>query len=81
MVFLYPKGLIIIKKIFHIVPYIMCGDCIHIYLVILWYFLFRYMVLKKWYQSTFIGKNCGQLFFLFLQFFFSEKSKRARHFG
>jgi hypothetical protein len=38
------------------------------------------LVLNKWYQSTFQGRSCGQLF-LFLQiFFFGEEKKRAATF-
>ena len=33
--------------------------------------------LKNWYQSTFLGRSCGQLFFIFADFFFGEEKKRA----
>jgi hypothetical protein len=37
------------------------------------------LVLNKWYQSTFQGRSCGQLF-LFLQiFFFGEEKRGPRH--
>ena len=31
------------------------------------------LVLNKWYQSTFLGRSCGQLLFIFTDIFFSEK--------
>jgi hypothetical protein len=67
MVLPYPKGLIVIKKILHIVL---------VYL--LWCFCIQSLVLNKWYQSTFLGRSCGQLFFIFADFFFSEKKKEGR---
>jgi hypothetical protein len=42
-------------------------------------FVCNYLVLNNWHQSTFLGKNCGQYFFLFLQIF-SEKKKRVATF-
>ena len=46
MVFPYPKGLIVIKKI------------LHIFLVyMLWFFCIQSLVLNKWYQSTFLEDN------------------------
>jgi hypothetical protein len=69
MVLPYPKGLIVIKKIFHIVL---------VYL--LWFFCIQYWVLNKWYQSTFQGRSCGQLFFIIVDFFFRRRKKRAATF-
>jgi hypothetical protein len=73
MVLPYPKGLIVIKKILHIVL---------VYL--LWCFCIQSLVLNKWYQSTFLGRSCGQLFFIFADFFFFGEEKRgprhSRHF-
>jgi hypothetical protein len=66
--------------VFYIVPYILCGDCIQIYLVLLWYFVFRYLVLNKWYQSTFLGRKCGQIFLFFADLFFRKKKKRVATF-
>jgi hypothetical protein len=37
-------------------------------------------VLNKWYQSTFLGRSCGQLFFIFADFFFRRRKKRAATF-
>ena len=72
MVLPYLKGLIVIKEILHIVLVYM-----------LWCFCIQSLVLKKWYQSTFLGQSCGQIF-LFLQIFFFGEEKRgpwhSRHF-
>jgi hypothetical protein len=46
MVLPYPKGLIVIKEILHIVL---------VYL--LWLFCIQSLVLDKWYQSTFLGQT------------------------
>jgi hypothetical protein len=35
------------------------------------------LVLNKWYQSTFLGRSCGQIFFIFADFFFRSRKKRA----
>jgi hypothetical protein len=37
------------------------------------------LVLNKWYQSTFQGRSCGQLFFIFADFFFGEEKRGPRH--
>jgi hypothetical protein len=66
MVLPYPKGLIVIKKILHIVLVYM-----------LWCFFIQYLVLNKWYHSTFLGGHCGQIFFIFSHFFL-EKKKEGR---
>jgi hypothetical protein len=42
-------------------------------------FVCKYLVLKKWYQITFLGKKCGQIVFLFLHIF-PEKKKRSMTF-
>jgi hypothetical protein len=36
-------------------------------------------VLNKWYQSTFLGRHCGQIFFIFADFFFGEEKRGPRH--
>jgi hypothetical protein len=36
-------------------------------------------VLNKWYQSTFLGRHCGQIFFIFADFFFGEEKRGLRH--
>jgi hypothetical protein len=66
MVLPYLKGLIVINEILHIVL---------VYL--LWCFFIQSLVLNKWYQSTFLGRSCGQIFFIFADFF-SEKKKEGR---
>jgi hypothetical protein len=66
MVLPYLKGLMVINEILHIVL---------VYL--LWCFCIRYWVLNNWYQSTFLGRSCGQLFFIFADFFL-EKKKEGR---
>jgi hypothetical protein len=68
MVFPYLKGLIVIKEILHIVL---------VYL--LWFFCIQSLVLNKWYQSTFLGRHCGQIFFIFADFFFGEEKRGPRH--
>jgi hypothetical protein len=70
MVFPYLKGFDIIKcgfYIFHLVFVLnICGV-----------FVFKYLVLNKWYQSTFLGKKCGKFFFfIFADFFGEEKEGR-----
>ena len=38
-------------------------------------------MLKKWYQSTFLGRSCGQLLFIFADIFFRRRGPRhSRHF-
>jgi hypothetical protein len=79
MVFPYLKGFYNKVVVLYIVSYILCGDFIHIYLVLLLYFVFRYLVLNKWYHSTFLGRHCGQIFFTFVVFFFREEKRGPRH--
>jgi hypothetical protein len=75
MVFPYLKGLVIIKCGFFYIDlwiycvFSICGD----------YICISIQVLNKWYQSTFLGRHCGQIFFIFADFF-SEKKKRAATF-
>jgi hypothetical protein len=47
MVFPHLKGFYNKVMVFYIVPYILCGDCIQISLVLLWYFVFRTLELNK----------------------------------
>jgi hypothetical protein len=61
--------------VFYIVPYILGGDYIDIYLVLLYYFVFRYLVLNKWYQRTFLGRKCGKIFLFFVDLFFRKKKE------
>jgi hypothetical protein len=73
MVLPYLKGLVIIK----------CG----FFYIALWiYFVFSIfsdyicisiLVINKWYQSTFLGRHCGQIFFVFADFFFSENKNEG----
>jgi hypothetical protein len=76
MVLPYLKGLVIIKcGFFYLALWIycvfsICGD----------YILDLVLVLNKWYQSTFLGRSCGQLFFIFADFFFRRRKKRAATF-
>jgi hypothetical protein len=37
------------------------------------------LVLNNWYQSTFLGRSCGQIFFIFADFFFGEEKRGPRH--
>jgi hypothetical protein len=75
MVLPYLKGLIIIKCGFF---YIVCGSIVYSVFVVI---IFRSIqVLNKWYQSTFLGRSCGQLFFIFADFFFRRRKKRAATF-
>jgi hypothetical protein len=67
MVFPYLKGLIVIKEILHIVL---------VYL--LWCFCIQSLVLNKWYQSTFLGRHCGQIFFIFADCF-RRRKRGPRH--
>jgi hypothetical protein len=69
MVLPYLKGLVIIKRFCIFFFYIYCIS-----------FVFRYLVLNKWYQRTFQGRSCGQLFFIFADFFFQRRKKRAATF-
>jgi hypothetical protein len=75
MVLPYLKGLVIIKcGFFYIALWIycvfsICGD----------YISDLVLVLNKWYQSTFLGRSCGQLFFIFADFFFGEEKRGPRH--
>ena len=73
MVFPYLKGLVIIKcGFFYLALWIYC-----VFSICGYYIGRSIQVLNKWYQSTFQGRSCGQLF-LFLQIFFSEKKKEGR---
>ena len=69
MVLPYFKGLMVIKEIFHIVL---------VYL--LWFFCIQSLVLNNWYHSTFLGRSCGQLFFIFADFFVQRRKKRVATF-
>jgi hypothetical protein len=77
MVLPYLKGFEIIKcGFFYISLWIycvfsICGD----------YICRSIQVRNNWYQSTFQGRSCGQLFFIFADFFFlGEGKKRAETF-
>ena len=74
MVFPYLKGLEIIKcGFFYLALWIYC-----VFSICGYYIGRSIQVLNKWYQSTFLGRSCGQIFFLFADFFFSEKKKEGR---
>jgi hypothetical protein len=66
-----PQGFDIIK----------CGFlCIlYCFISIIVIFCIQYLVLNKWYQSTFLGRHCGQIFFIFADFFFGEEKRGPRH--
>jgi hypothetical protein len=50
--------------------FIICGD-----------YIFRSIqVLNNWYQSTFLGRSCGQIFFIFADFFFGLEKRVPRHY-
>jgi hypothetical protein len=38
-----------------------------------------YLDLNKWYQSTFLGRHCGQIFFIFADSFFRRRKRGPRH--
>jgi hypothetical protein len=66
MVLPYLKGLMVID------------DILHIFIVhMLWCLCIQSFVLNKWYHRTFIGRHCGQIFFLFLQIFFFGEEKEG----
>jgi hypothetical protein len=70
MVFPYPKGFHN-NKVWDFF-YIVLGS-------IVVFLLFIYLVLNKWYQSTFFGHKKGQIFFFFLFCrFFQEEKKEGR---
>jgi hypothetical protein len=61
--------------VFYIVSYILCGDCI-LYFGTDYIFVFKYLVLNNWYQSTFLGQRREDIFFLlFLQNFSREEKE------
>jgi hypothetical protein len=64
----------VVFYIFHI----SCVVIVFRYFVI--YLCIQYLVLNKWYQSTFLGRSCGQIFFIFADFFFRRRKKRAATF-
>ena len=50
-----------------------------VFVVIISSYLVLY--LNKWYQSTFLGRSCGQLLFIFADIFFPRRGPRhSRHF-
>jgi hypothetical protein len=72
MVLPYLKGFLIIKCgfLYYWILVSICGD----------YFVFISLVLNKWYQSTFLGKKCGQFFFYFCRFF-RRRKRGTRNYG
>jgi hypothetical protein len=75
IVWCFPTSRVFYNKVVvvYIVSYIVCGDYIHISLVLLWYFVFRYLVLNNWYLITFLGWKCGKIFLFFADLFFRKK--------
>jgi hypothetical protein len=77
MVLPYLKGLVIIKcGFFYIALWIycvfsICGD----------YICRSIQVLNKWYQSTFLGQTLWANIFIFADFFFRSRKKRAATFS
>jgi hypothetical protein len=75
MVLPYLKGLVIILcGLFYIALWIYCvfsncGD----------YICRSILVLNNWYQITFLGRSCGQLFLFFADFFSEQKKREPRH--
>jgi hypothetical protein len=69
MVLPYLKGLIVIKKIFHIVL-----------LYLLWFFCIQYWFLTSGIRALSLGRHCGQIFFIFADIFFFRRKKRAEKF-
>jgi hypothetical protein len=43
-------------------------------------FCIQSLVLNNWYQSTFLGRSCGQIFFIFADFFFGVEKRGPRHY-
>jgi hypothetical protein len=63
-----------------------CGDYVGYIIVILpflaFYFYYEYLlylVSCNWYQRTFLGRHCGQIFFIFAYFFFRRRKRGPRH--
>jgi hypothetical protein len=58
---------------------LLCGSIVYSVFVVI---IFRsILVLNKWYQSTFLGRSCGQLLFIFADIFFRRRGPRhSRHF-
>jgi hypothetical protein len=75
MVLPYLKGLIVIKS-FVCSSILLCGSIVYS----IFLYLYSIQVLNKWYQSTFLGRHCGQIFFIFADFFFRRRKKRAATF-
>ena len=74
MVFPYLKGLMVIKKILHIVlVYLLWCFCIQsVFVVIILVDLFRF--LTSGIRALSLGRHCGQIF---LHIFFSEHKKEG----
>jgi hypothetical protein len=73
MVFPYLKGLVIIK---YGLFYLVCGSIVYsVFMVIIFVDLFRF--LTSGIRSLSLGRHCGQIFFIFADFF-SEKKKEGR---
>jgi hypothetical protein len=77
MVLPYLKGLVIILCGFF---YLACGSIVYsVFVVII--FVDQSLDLNNWYQSTFLGRSCGQLLFIFADIFFRRRGPRhSRHF-
>jgi hypothetical protein len=77
MVLPYLKGLVIIKcGFFYLALWIYC-----VFSICGYYIGRSIQVLNKWYQSTFLGRSCGQLLFIFADIFFRRRGPRhSRHF-
>jgi hypothetical protein len=76
MVFPYLKGLVIIKcDLLYLSLWIYC-----VFSIFCDYICISIQVPKKWYQSTFLGRHCGQIFFIFAGFFFRRGKRGPRHY-
>jgi hypothetical protein len=62
-----PQGFDDNKVVFSILIYCVFNIC--------GYYIGKIQILNKWYQSTFLGKHCGQIFFIFADFFFQKKKE------
>ena len=74
MVLPYLKGLVIIKCGFF---YLDCGSIVYsVFVVIILVYLFRF--LTSGIRALSLGRHCGQIFFIFADFFYFFRSRKKR---